>query len=97
MSRKINKATDFQEYLKEQLKDKEFKRLYDEYGKQLEISYEILSLRKKAKITQAQLAKKIGTTQSNVARMERGQQNFTIETLSKIANTFGKELQISIS
>ena len=29
------KAIDFQEYLKEQLKDKKIKKYYEEYGKQL--------------------------------------------------------------
>ncbi|MFH0923280.1 MAG: helix-turn-helix transcriptional regulator [Candidatus Falkowbacteria bacterium] len=94
---KTNKATDFQKYLEEQLKDKELKKIYDEYGKQLEIAYQILQLRKKQKITQLELAKKIGTTQSNVARMESGQQNFTIDILSKVAAAFNKNLKVSIS
>lgn len=93
----MNKATDFQKYLKQQLKNKKLKKLYDEYGKQLEIAYQIIQLRKKAKITQIELAKKIGTTQSNVARMESGQQNFTIDILSKVAVAFNKNLKVSIS
>ena len=47
MKNYMNKATDFNEYLKKQLKDKEFKSLYNEYGKQLEIAYKIIQLRKK--------------------------------------------------
>ncbi|MCK5511039.1 helix-turn-helix transcriptional regulator [Candidatus Parcubacteria bacterium] len=94
---KINKATDFQKYLKNQLSDKEFKKLYDEYGKQLKIAYQIIQLRKKQKITQLELAKKIGTTQSNIARMESGKQNFTVDILSKVAQALNKELKISIS
>ena len=93
---KINKATDFQKYLKNQLSDKEFKKLYDEYGKQLKIAYQIIQLRKKQKITQLELAKKIGTTQSNIARMESGKQNFTVDILSKVAQALNKELKISI-
>ena len=94
---KINKATDFQKYLKNQLSDKEFKKLYDEYGKQLKIAYQIIQLRKKQKITQLELAEKIGTTQSNIARMESGKQNFTVDILSKVAQALNKELKISIS
>lgn len=92
----MDKAIDFQEYLKEKLKNKEFKKLYDYYGIQLEISYQILQLRKKKKMSQQALAKKIGTTQSNVARMESGRQNFTIEILNKVAQAFNKELKVSI-
>lgn len=96
-NRKQLKAVDFQEYLSEQLKNPEFKKYYDEYGRQLEIAYQILQLRKKKKMSQAELAKKIGTKQSNVARMETGQQNFTIEMLQKIASVFGCELRIKFS
>jgi len=93
--RKI-KLIDFDEYLEKELKNPEFKRLYDEHGRQLEISYQILQLRKKKKISQAQLAKKIGTSQSNIARMESGRQNFTIELLNKVAQALNKELKVTI-
>ena len=95
MNKKKFKATDFDDFLKEELKNPEFKRLFDEYGRQLEISYQILQLRKREKMSQAKLAKKIGTTQSNIARMESGKQNFTIDLLNKIALAFNTELKIS--
>ena len=92
--RKTKKAVDFQEYLNEKLKNPKIKKYYDEYGKQLEIAYQILKLRKQKGISQAELAKKIGTKQSNVARMETGQQNFTTDTLQKIASVFNRDLKI---
>jgi ribosome-binding protein aMBF1 (putative translation factor) len=85
---------DFQELLEKELKDPEFKKGYDEYGRQLEIAYQILQLRKKKKLSQAQLAKKIGTKQSNIARMESGNQNFSVEILEKIADAFECNLKI---
>ena len=85
---------DFDKYLKERFKDPVFKKHYDYYGKQLEIAYQILQLRKKKHISQAQLAKKIGTKQSNVARIESGQQNLSIDTLEKIAGALGSDLKI---
>lgn len=91
---RIKKAIDFQEYLQKRLKDLEFKKHYNEYGKQLEIAYQILRLRKQKRMSQAELAKRIGTKQSNVARLETGQQNFTTETLQKIALVFDRELKI---
>ena len=95
-NKKNKKATDFQEYLKKELKKKNIKKYFDEYGKQLKIAYQILQLRKTARLSQLQLAERIGTTQSNVARMEQGGQNFTIDTLERIAKTFDKELEVSI-
>ena len=91
---KIEKAIDFDVYLKKELKNPEFKRYYDEYGKQLEVAYQILQLRKKRKMSQSELAKKIGTKQSNIARMESGQQNFTTDTLQRIASALNRDLKI---
>ena len=93
-SQKQIKAVDFKNYLAEQLKNPQVQKHYDEYGKQLEIAYQILQLRKKEGISQAELAEKIGTTQSNVARMEAGQQNFTTDTLQKIALALKRDLKI---
>ena len=94
--KKVKKAIDFQEYLGKRLKNSKFKKHYNEYGKQLEIAYQVLQLRKKKKMSQAELAKKIGTKQSNIARMEAGQQNFTINTLQKIASAFDRELKVEL-
>ncbi|MDD3102117.1 MAG: helix-turn-helix transcriptional regulator [Patescibacteria group bacterium] len=92
--KKSQKAVDFQEYLAEQLKNRKFKKYYDEYGKQLEIAYQILQLRKQRGISQAELAKKIGTKQSNIARMETGQQNLTISMLQEVAKALNRDFKI---
>ncbi len=94
MNKKQHKRINFQEYLAEQLRNPKIKKHYDEYGKQLEIAYQILQLRKGEGVSQAQLARKIGTSQSNIARMENGEQNFTTETLRKIASAFKRELKV---
>ena len=90
----LKQAINFQSYLKEQLKNPKVRKHYDEAGKQLEIAYQILQLRKKVGISQAELAKRLGTTQSNIARIETGQQNFTTATLQKIAEAFDRDLKI---
>lgn len=95
MKKKKRKLTDYEEDLAKYLKNPEFKRLFDEYGRQLEISYGMLQLRKQKKLSQAAVAKKLGTTQSNVARMEAGNQNFSLAMLEKIARVFDKKLEIA--
>jgi len=92
--RTTQKAVDFQDYLAVKLKNPRFRKYYDEYGKQLEIAYQILELRKQKRMSQTELARKIGTKQSNIARMEAGQQNFTTDTLQKIATVFKRDLKI---
>lgn len=90
----LKKSINFQAYLKNQLKDARVKKYYEEAGKKLEIAHQVTQMRKRQGISQLQLAKKLGTTQSNVARIEAGQQNFTTETLQKIAKVFKRELKI---
>lgn len=52
----------------------------------------IRDLRTEKNITQAALAEAIGTTQSAVARMEAGEQNFTVETLEKVSEALERDL-----
>ncbi|MCG2693205.1 helix-turn-helix transcriptional regulator [Candidatus Parcubacteria bacterium] len=89
------KSNSYELDLQKDLKDPEFKKYFNEYGKQLEAAYRVLNLRKKKKMSQQTLAKKLGTSQAAVARMEAGNQNFSLKMLGKIADVFGKELKIS--
>ena len=94
--KKIKKfpSNSFENDLQRHLKNLEFKKMFDEYGRQFEVAYSMLQIRKRKKMSQAVLAKKIGTTQSNVARMEAGNQNFTYKMLVKIAEALDKRLDI---
>src|SRR3989344_1367937 len=71
------------------------KKKFDGFGKQFEVAYQMVELRKQKKMSQNDLAKKIGTTQSNIARMETGKQNFSMAILLKMASAFKKELKIN--
>lgn len=51
-----------------------------------EIGGLIEALRERSGLTQSELAEKLETSQSAVARMEKGEQNFTTEILSKVSN-----------
>ncbi len=84
----------FERYLAQQMKNKAFRKAYKEESQRLEIAYRILQLRKQQKLSQKELAKKLHTTQSVVARMETGRQNFTTDTLQKVASAFKRDLKI---
>ena len=92
--RSFKQSISFQSYLEQQLKNSKVRKHYNEAGKQLEIAYQILQLRKKFGMSQSMLAKKLGTTQSNIARIETGQQNFTTATLQNIARVFDRDVKI---
>src|SRR5690348_3118446 len=56
------------------------------------IGTKITQIREEQRMTQSELAEKIGTTQSVVARIEKGEQNLSTETLSKISTALNREI-----
>jgi len=56
----------------------------------------VYRLRAEAGLTQAELARRMGTTQSAIARMEGGGTRPTLETLEKLALAVGKELVVGV-
>jgi len=59
---------------------------------QEKIGFFIKELRERRKLTQGAFAKELGTSQSAVARMEKGEQNFTTELLSKISGVLDHQI-----
>lgn len=59
---------------------------------QSQIGQNITALRERKGLTQAQLAAKLGTSQSSVARMEAGHQNLTTETINKLNRVLGVDV-----
>ncbi len=50
------------------------------------------TLREERGITQAEFAKRLGTTQSAIARIEKGEQNLTTEMIAKISNVLNHDI-----
>jgi predicted transcriptional regulator len=82
---------------KEILKDKEVKQIYNDLDLEYKLIRDIIKYRTKNKITQVGLAKKIGTTQSALARFESGQVNPTIGFIKKVADGIGAKLEIRLA
>jgi ribosome-binding protein aMBF1 (putative translation factor) len=67
------------------------------YMKQLEIGQQIYDLRQAAGLTQAQLAKIVGTTHSVISRLEDADYNgHSLKMLQRIATCLGKNLTVRI-
>jgi len=73
----------------------ENKHLYDETGLSYEVAEQLYLARKKAHLTQKDLAEKMHTSQSNLARIERGQ-NITLNTLDDYARLCGKNVRVQL-
>ncbi len=46
-------------------------------------------------VTQAELARRLGTTQAAIARLERAGANPTVETLARVMHALGRRLELS--
>jgi predicted XRE-type DNA-binding protein len=80
------KAIDFDKYLEEQLKRPEFREAYEELEEEYELAKQIIKFRLSRKLTQAQLAKLVGTSQPAIARLESGNhRNLTLGFLARVA------------
>src|SRR5438270_906325 len=52
----------------------------------------IAQIRQERNLTQAEFARKLGTSQSAVNRMEKGRQNLSMETLGRISDVLNKQV-----
>ncbi len=52
----------------------------------------IAQVRQERGLTQAEFAKKLGTSQSAVNRIEKGKQNLSLETLARVSDTLNKQI-----
>ena len=86
--------SDFQNYLKEQLKDSEFAAEYETQKPEYEAIRAVIAARLAQHMTQKGLAERTGIRQSNISRIESGSTSPTVETLARIAAGLGKQLKI---
>ena len=81
---------------KKLLADPEVKRLYDEMEAEYQVISAVIGKRLEKKMSQKQLADRVGTKQSAISRLESGNSNPSVNFLSKVAKALGGELQIRI-
>jgi|SRR5580700_8849979 ribosome-binding protein aMBF1 (putative translation factor) len=68
---------------------------YEKAGRTIRLSMEIHALREKRGLSQRELAERLGTTQSAIARLEAGNVSPSLATLDKVADALGVELVVS--
>lgn len=87
----------FEEIKAKMLEDEEFKVEYERLSPRYEAIRQIIQARKEQNITQAELAKRVGTQKSNISRLESGNYNPSLDFLIKVAESLGKKLSIHLS
>jgi ribosome-binding protein aMBF1 (putative translation factor) len=75
--------------------DPDFQRDFDALAEEFELAAALIKARTEAGLTQDQLAARMGTTQSVIARMEGGKSRPSTTTLQKLAAATGTRLRVS--
>ncbi len=78
------------------MKNPEFASEYEKADAEFAVIEALVRARTKAKLTQAKLAERLGTTQSAVARLEGGKISPSVATLRRYAEATGAKLRIDL-
>src|SRR5690348_14037256 len=90
--------TNFDRYLEEQLKDPDFARRFEAAGEAWDVAIQLAALREKAGLSQRDLARKLGTSQQNVSRLESpAYEGHSLAMLRRVADALGATLQVSFA
>jgi ribosome-binding protein aMBF1 (putative translation factor) len=87
----------FEEFKVRLLADPEVKAEYDALAPELEIAVELIKARLRAGLSQAELAVRMGTSQSTIARLESGQKLPSTKTLLRLAEATGSKVERRLS
>lgn len=79
----------------EWFKDSEFVREYEALEEEFALATALIKARADAGLTQEEIATRMGTTQSAVARLEGGKSRPSTTTLAKFAKATGTRLRVS--
>ncbi len=88
-------AVKFSDYLKKQLKNKTFKKAFDDEEVYSALAIQIAKLREENGYSQQELARVLRTTQQTVSRLEgRHNKSLSLNTLIKLAQALHRKLKI---
>lgn len=86
----------FKQFKKEYLAKGDRQKLYDALGPEFELLEKLTLARNKSKMTQAELAKKMGTKQSAISRFEQGKYHPTLDFYHRLSEALGVEMKVTI-
>ncbi|OGM76904.1 transcriptional regulator [Candidatus Woesebacteria bacterium RIFOXYA1_FULL_40_18] len=91
---KDRKHLDFDTWEKEALKDPKLRAEYDRLEPEFAVIQAMIDARIKKDLTQKELAEKLGTTQSAISRLEKGNVSPTVAFLKRLADALDSRLDI---
>jgi transcriptional regulator with XRE-family HTH domain len=93
----MKRLTNFDIYLKEQLKDQDFAERFKKAGEAWDVAIKLASLRKASGLSQKQLAKRVGTSQQQISRLESpSYEGHSLSMLRRVAEVLGATVYVEI-
>jgi DNA-binding XRE family transcriptional regulator len=87
----------YQRWRDKLLADPESRRLYEEEAAKGELWLQLVEARHSAGLTQAEVAKRLGVSQAQVARIEkRGYDAYTLNTLRRYVQALGNQFSLEV-
>ncbi len=92
----MKKSTNWDLYFQKQLGDSPLRGLVARELESLRVGIQIARMREKKRLSQAQLADRVGMSAPNISRIETSPaQNMTLGTLVKIARALGRGVEVT--
>jgi transcriptional regulator with XRE-family HTH domain len=93
---KLSDMKTSEQVLADELRDPAFKAEWDRTAMARAVALKVLTYRTERGLSQRALAQKLGMTQPQLARLEAGEHNPTIDTLARIADALDIEFAIDV-
>lgn len=90
------KTIDFADLKADLLRDPEARTEYDDLEEEFAVASELIAARARAGLSQAEVATRMGTTQSTIARLESGRTLPSLRTLRRYAAATGSRAVVHL-
>jgi len=89
------KKTNFDRYLAEQMKNPAFAARFKQAGEACDVALQLAALREQAGLSQAELARKLKTTQQQISRLESpGYEGHSLSMLRRVASVLRARVRV---
>jgi transcriptional regulator with XRE-family HTH domain len=93
----MKRRTNFGRYLEKQLKDPDFAERFKKAGEAWDVALQIAALREESGLSQKELAKRVGTSQQQISRLESpSYEGHSLSMLRRVAAVLGATVQVKI-
>jgi ribosome-binding protein aMBF1 (putative translation factor) len=93
-ARRVPPSVPIDDYFARQMQDPEFAKAYEELAPEFELVSQIIAMRLKRKLSQRQLAERMGTPQPSIARMESTRAIKNLDYVRRVAEALGCTLEV---